>query len=142
MVTFCPQAATSTGITSASTFQEGAGKEPEPFPLTCLCRDLPTCSQADLPLDLTGQSQPGKVRLFDGFSSVLILRPGMALPLWSQGYSTGCVKKLKFCGQRSLCGQRRLCVWSGHGFWAGTLACFPLGGEDWFGAHCSRLISR
>ena len=115
-MTFCPQAAPSSDITSVY-FR----KKPKPFPLACLWENLPTCSQEDLALDLTGQNLSREVSLFDCFSSVLILRPGMVLPLWSHVYSTGLLKKLKLCGQRSLCGQRRLCGWSGCGIWAGAL---------------------
>lgn len=63
------------------------------------------------PLTLLGQNQPRAVRLVRCISSVLILRPGMGLPLWGQGPSTGCLNGQRLCGQRSS-------VWtSGHGCW-------------------------
>ena len=110
-VTFCPELP----HPQTSPLPLYSRKEPKPFPLACLWENLPTCSHEDLPLSLTGQSLSRKVSLFDCFSLVLMLRPGMVLPLWSHVYCTGRLKRMK------LCGQRRLCVWSGHGIWAGTL---------------------
>lgn len=61
----------------------------------------------------------------------------MVLPPWSHVYRTGHLKKMKLCGQRMLCGQRRVCVeWARY--LGRHIANCHLGGEDWFGTHCSR----
>lgn len=96
------------------------------------------CSQADLPLYLIDQNQPKGVRRFDCFSSILILRPVMVLPLWGQEFFTGWLPE-----QIEVVWAEKQCVkWSGLIARQACWACCLLGGDDWFGTHCSRMISR
>ena len=126
---FCPQAAPAAATTSASSFlEEAREKQPMAFALT-LRRQSHLLSSRP-PLTSHWSESAKGVRPFEWFSLVLILRPmGSRVLHWLLKQMAGCA------GREAVGGG------GGHSCWAGTLACCRLGGENWLGTHCSRLIS-